>query len=88
MWQELPSRSSYLAMKVSDCPRLAAICFAAVLYTAWLSAVVSASAYRNPISCWPRLHSPLADSTSIPAPYIALRISRSSGSARPPPRIE
>ena len=34
------------------------------------------------------LDSPLADSTSIPAAYMVLRISRSSGSARLPPRIE
>ena len=88
MWQELPSRSSYLARKVIDLPCWAAISLATVLYTAWLSAVVSASAYRKPISCWPKLHSPLADSTSSPAAYMVLRISRSSGSARAPPRIE
>ncbi len=88
MWQELPSRSLYLAMKVMAWPCWAAMSFAAVLYTAWLSAVVRASAYRNPISCWPKLHSPFADSTFIPAAYMTLRISRSSGSARLPPTIE
>ena len=31
MWQELPSRSSYLAMKVSDLPCCAAISFALFL---------------------------------------------------------
>ena len=29
----------------------------------WLSQVASASVYLKAISCWPRLHSPLADST-------------------------
>src|SRR3712207_2447737 len=88
MWLELPSRSLYLARKVIDLPCWAAISLATVLYTAWLSAVVRASAYRKPISCWPRLHSPLADSTLSPAAYMVLRISRNSGSARAPPRIE
>ena len=44
MWQELPSRSSYLAMNVIALPCWAAISLATVLYTAWLSAVVRASA--------------------------------------------
>ena len=87
-WQELPSRSSNLAMKLRLLPCRTAISLAPVLYKEWLSQLVSASAKRNAISCWPRLHSPLADSTYMPAPVMPLRMSRSSGSIRPVPSIE
>mgnify|MGYP007021857044 CR=1 FL=1 len=87
-WHELPSRSFGLAMNVIALPRCWAMSFAVVLYTEWLSAVVVTSAYLNAISCWPRLHSPLADSTSIPAAYMRFRMSRRSGSTRLEPRIE
>ena len=50
--------------------------------------VRSASSYRNAISCCPNLHSPLAISTWRPAPSIARRIRRSSGSTRDVPMIE
>lgn len=88
MWQELPSRSSYLAMKVRLTPSWAAISLAPVLYTAWSSQVTSASPYLKAISCWPRLHSPFADSTVSPAPVISFRIRRSSSSTLAVPRTE
>jgi hypothetical protein len=75
-------------MKVRLQPWAAAISLDPVLYTTCWSQVVSASLYRNAISCWPGLHSPLADSTVIPALAMLSRMSRSSGSTRDVPITE
>ena len=88
MWQELPSRSSYFAMNVSAFSCRPASSLAPALKTTWLSAVRSTSSYLNVSSCWPGAHSPFDDSTVMPALYIALRMSRSSGSTSVVPRIE
>ena len=73
MWQELPSRSFELRHERERHARPGRRSpWRRSCRSTWLSQVVSASAYRNAISCWPRLHSPLADSTYSPAP--AMRV--------------
>ena len=88
MWQELPSRWSYLAMKVRLTPSWAAISFAPSLKRLCSSHFSTSVSYLKATSCWPKLHSPFTDSTTMPAERIERRIRPSSGSMREVPWIE
>src|SRR5690606_36767060 len=64
MWQLDPGSSMRgLAMNVIALPWRWAISLAPFLYTVWLSAMVSALAYRRLSSCWPGAASLLQNST-------------------------